>query len=87
MGNLLAQAGHERNVQRPIGRPPAAATQVIRFEEHGSKHWPILSATLRRCMCADRGVTRNVAVICERCDVAVCCDRSRFKDYHNKADR
>ena len=35
LGNLFAHAGHERNVQRPIGRPPAAATQVVRFEERG----------------------------------------------------
>ena len=33
LGNLLAHAGHEWNVQRPIGRPPAAATQVVRLEE------------------------------------------------------
>jgi hypothetical protein len=45
MWNLLAQAGHERNVQRPVGRPPAAAPQLIRFEEYGRKHWPILSVT------------------------------------------
>jgi len=87
LGNLLAHAGHERNVQRPIGRPPAAATQVIRFEEHGRKHWPIPSATRRRCrVCAEKGVTRNVSVICERCDIALCCDRRCFVDYHNKAD-
>ena len=47
LGNLLAHAGHERNVQRPIGRPPAAATQVVRFEESGRKHWPLPSATRR----------------------------------------
>jgi len=35
LGNLLAQAGHERIVQRPIGRPPAATIQVIKFEERG----------------------------------------------------
>jgi len=87
LGNLLAQAGHELNVQRPIGRPPAATTQVIRFEEHGRKYWPISSAMRRWClMCAGKGVTRNVLVICKRCDVALCCDRSCFKDYHNKAD-
>jgi len=50
LGNLLAHAGHERNVQRPIGRPRAAATQVIRLKERGRKHWPIPSAT-RRCVC------------------------------------
>jgi hypothetical protein len=41
LGNLLTQAGHERIVQRPIGRPPAAVTQVFRFEDRGRKHWPI----------------------------------------------
>jgi len=87
LGNLLAHAGHEQNVQRPIGRPPAAATLVIRFEERGRKHWPIPSATQRRCrVCAEKGVTRNVSVICERCDVALCYDRRCFVDYHNKAD-
>jgi hypothetical protein len=50
LGNLLAQAGHEQNVQRPIGRPPAAATQVVRLEKRGRKR-PIPSAT-RRCACA-----------------------------------
>jgi len=85
LGNLLAQSGHERNVQRPIGRPPAAATQVVRLEERGRKHWPIPSAT--RCrVCAEKGFTRNVSVICERCEVALCCDRRCLVDYHNKAD-
>jgi len=82
----LAHAGHERNVQRPIGRPPAAATQVVRLEERGRKQWPIPSATRRRCVCAEKVVTRNVSVICERCEVALCCDRRCFVDYHNKAD-
>ena len=56
--NLLVQAGHERIVRRPIGRPPAAATQVIRFEDRGRKHWPISSATRRRChVCVGPGVS------------------------------
>ena len=49
LGNLLAHAEHERNVQRPIGRQPAAATQVVRFDERGRKHWPIPSTTRRKC--------------------------------------
>jgi len=53
LANLLAHAGHERNVQRPIGRPLAVATQFVRFEERGGKHWPIPSATqrCRACVC------------------------------------
>lgn len=84
--NLLAQAGHERNVQRPIGRPPAAVTQVLRLEERDRKHWPIPSATRRRCrVCSAKGFTRNVSMICEKCDVALCCDTTCFRDYHTKA--
>ena len=76
LGNLLAQAGQERNVQRPICRTPAAATQVVRLEEHSRKLWPILSATRRRCrVCSARGVIRNVSVVCQRYGVALCVDR------------
>ena len=85
--NLLAQAGQEWNVPRPIGRPPAAATQVIRLEECGRKHWPILSATRRKChVCSASSVTRNVSVKCQSCDVALCVDRKCFLDYHTKAN-
>jgi len=87
MWNLLAQAGHERNVRRPIGRPPAAVTQVLRLEERDRQHWPIPSATRRRCrVCSAKGVTRNVSMICKKCDVALCCDTTCFSDYHTKTN-
>jgi hypothetical protein len=35
--NLLEQAGNERNVQRPVGRP-TADPQLIGSEERGRKH-------------------------------------------------
>ena len=74
--NLLAQAGQERNVPRPIGRPLAAAIQVVRLEERGRKRWPIPSAMRRRCrVCSARGVNKKVSVKCQRCDVALCVDR------------
>jgi hypothetical protein len=38
------------------------------------------------CVGAGKGVTGNVSSMCERCDVAVYCDRSCFKDCHNTAD-
>jgi hypothetical protein len=83
MMNLLAQAGHERKVQRPVGRPPAAAPQLLRFEERGRKHWPSPSVTRRRYMCVEKGVTRNVSMICERCNVGLCCNNTCFRDYNN----
>ena len=83
--NLMAQAGQEWNVRRPVGRPAVtAATQAIRFEERGRKYWPIPSATRRRWhMWAARGVTRKVKMIYQRCGVALCCDSTCFRDYHN----
>jgi hypothetical protein len=85
---MLVQVGQETNVQRPIGRTPSAATQVVRFEERGGKHWPILSATRRYRFCSARGVTRNVSVICQTSDVALCVDKKCFLDYeyHTKAN-
>jgi hypothetical protein len=57
----------------PIGRPPAEATQVVRIEECGRKHWTIWSAMRRRChVCLARGVNRKVSVKSQRCDVALC---------------
>jgi len=78
--NLLAQAGHERNMQRPIGRPPAAVTQVLKLEERDRKRWSISSATRRYRACSAKGVTRNDSMICEKCDVALCCDTTCFWD-------
>ena len=73
MRNLLAQAGQERNVRRPVGGiPPAAATPSIRSEERDRLHWPIPSATRRCPMCSAKGLTRKVKVICQRCGVALC---------------
>jgi hypothetical protein len=84
--NLLAQAGHERSVLKPIGRPPAAVTQVLRLEEHDRKQWTIPSAPHRSRACSANGVTRIVSMICEKGDVALCCDSTCFWDYHTKAN-
>ena len=84
--NLLAQAGQERNVQRPVGRPPAAATQVVRLQDRGRKHWPLPYARRRRCrLCSARGVNKIVSVKCQRCDVALCVNRKCFADYNTQA--
>ena len=81
--NLLAQAGQEWHVQRPVGRP---AAEVLREEISVSKHWPILSATHGRCyMCSARGVNGKVSVKCW-CDVTLYVDRKSFLDYHTRAN-
>ena len=57
---MLAHAGPERRVPRPLGRPPKVEKRVARLEVCGSKHWPIPSETQLRChVCKARGVTKK----------------------------
>ena len=63
--NMVAHAGPERRVSRPLGRPPNVELHVARLEVCGSKHWPIPSETqLRYRVCKVRGVTQKVFVKC-----------------------
>ena len=62
--NMLAHAGPEREVPRPLGRPPNVEKQVARLEVCGSRHWPVPSETrLRYRVCNTRGVTWKVYVV------------------------
>jgi len=69
---MLAHAGLERRVPRPLGRPPNAESHVARLEVCGSKHRPIASETqLRFRVCKARGVTQEVFMKCRMCDVGL----------------
>ena len=58
--NMLAHAGPECRIPRPIGRPPYVESQVARLEVCGSKHWPTQSETQLRChMCQARDGTKK----------------------------
>jgi hypothetical protein len=71
--NMLAQAGYERTVPRPLGRRPSAAAQISRLEASGSKHWPIPYAKQVRCrVCSARDECRRVLVKCWKYDVGLC---------------
>ena len=57
---MLAHAGPERRVPRPLGRPPKVEKRVARLV-CVSKHWPTPSETqLRCCVCKARGVTKKM---------------------------
>jgi len=57
---MLAHAGPEQRVSRPLGRPPKAEKRVTRLEVWGSKHWPSPFETQLRCrVCRARGVTKK----------------------------
>jgi len=71
--NMLAHAGPEWRVPRPLGRPLNIEWLVARLEVCGSKHWPIPSETQLRCrVCKARGVTQKVFVKCRKCEVGLC---------------
>jgi len=62
--NLLAHAGPERRLRRPLGRPRNVESHVAGLEFCGSKHWPIPSETQLRCrVCKARGDTEIVPVM------------------------
>jgi hypothetical protein len=82
--NMLAQAGYQRTVPRPLGRRPSAAAQLNRLEASGSKHWPVPCATQRRCrVCSARGKRRGVLVKCRKCVVGLCVALKTTTRSHN----
>ena len=84
--NMLAHAGPEWRVPRPLGRPPNVESHVASLEVCSSKHWSIPSETQMRCrMCKARGVTQKVSVKCHKCEVGLCVKKICFEYYHTKA--
>ena len=83
---MLAHAGPERRVPRPLGRPPSVESHVARLEVCRSKHWLIPSETQLGChTCKARGVTQKAFVKCCKCEVGLCVKKTCFEDYHTKA--
>jgi len=57
---MLAHAGLERKVSRPLGRPPKVEKLVGSVEVFCRKHWPTPSETKLRCRARQaRGVTNK----------------------------
>jgi len=73
MRNMLAHAGPERRVTRPLGRSPNVESHIARLKVCGSKHWTSPSETqLRYRVFKVRGVTQKVFVKCRKCEVGLC---------------
>jgi len=86
--NMLAHAGPERSVPRPLGRPPNVESHIAMLEVCERKNWPTRSETQLRCrVCKARGVTKKVFVKCRKCDMGLCVKQTCFKEYHTKAQR
>ena len=84
--NLIEEAGKSQDCLTPslVGRPSAAATNVLWLKRHHNKHWPAKSSTYLRChVCFSHGQRKRTVYKCARCDVGLCM-LPRFKAYHTK---
>ena len=64
--NLIEEAGksQDRPIPRLVGRPSAAATNVLRLESRHNKHCPAKSSThLQCCLCSSRGQRKRTVYL------------------------
>jgi len=86
--NLIEEAGKSQDLPTPrlVGRPSAAATNVLRLKSRHNKHWPAKSSTNLRCrVCSSRGQRKRTVYMCARCDVGLCVVPC-FAEYHTKVN-
>jgi len=86
--NLIEEAG--RNHYRPtcsmLGRPSAAAANVMRLDSHHNQKWPAKHKNNIHCrVCSERGQRKTTIYICAKCDVCLCVVPC-FADYHTKTN-
>ena len=82
--NLIEEAGKSQDYPTPrlVGRPSAAATNVLRLESRHNKHWQAKSSTQLRCrVCSSCGQRKDTVYKCGRCDVGLCVVPC-FQEYH-----
>lgn len=71
--NILACAGQEQWVQRPLQQSPSTATSVGRLDSIGNKHWLAPYNRQLQChACSARGVMCKEIVKCPTCGVKLC---------------
>jgi len=86
--NLIEEAGksQDRPTPRLVGRPSAAATNVLRLESRHNQHWPAKSSTNVHCrVCSFRGQRKRTVYMCARCEVGLCVVPC-FAEYHTKVN-
>jgi hypothetical protein len=84
--NLIEEAG--RSLYRPtpmIGRPSAAASNVMCLDSRHNVHWQAKLGKLSRRLCSARGVEKGTMYQCAKCDVGLCVVPC-FAEYHTKAN-
>jgi hypothetical protein len=86
--NLIEEAGrsHYRPIPSLVGRPSAAAANVMRRDSRHNLHWPAKRKNNIRCrVCSERGQQKTTIYKCAKCDVGLCVVPC-FADYHTKTN-
>ena len=86
--NLIEEAGKSQDSPTPrlVGRPSAAATNVLWLESRHNKHWQGKSLTQLHCrVCSTCGQRKGTRYKCARCDVGLCVVPC-FEEYHTKVN-
>ena len=85
--NLIEEAGRSQDCPTPslVGRPSAAAANVMRLDTCHNQHWPAKSSKLRCRVCSVRGQRKGTMYKCAKCNVGLCVVPC-FTDYHTKTN-
>ena len=86
--NLIEEAwrSHYRPTPTLVGRPSAAAANVIRLDSCHNKQWPAKHKNHICCrVCSELGQRRTTINKCAKCDVGLCMVLC-FADYHTKTN-
>ena len=83
--NLIEEAGKSQVCPTPslVGRPSAAAANVVWLESRHNQHWPAKSTQLRCRLCSSHGQRKITVFKCTKCDVGLCVVPC-FMEYHTK---
>jgi len=86
--NLIEEARKSQDHPTPrlVGRPSAAATNVLWLKSHHNKHWPAKSSTHLQCrLCSSCSQRKRTVYKCARCDMGLCVVPC-FEEYHTKVN-
>ena len=85
--NLIEEAGKSQDRPAPslVGRPSAAAANIVRLNSRHNQHQPAKSTQLRCRLSSSRGHRKTTVYKCAKCDVGLCVVRC-FAEYHTKVN-
>ena len=85
--NLIEEAGKSQDRPTPslVGRPSAAAANIVRLDSRHNQHWPAKTTQLRCCLCSSRSQRKTTVYKCAKCDIGLCVVPC-FAEYQTKVN-